>query len=95
MEDGRLTDSAGRVVSFKNALVVLTSNIGSRAIASSGRSRLPLASPAGGVEAQAEAEDARAPAAVARTTVRALFAAAALLLQRAALSFVHAPLPPH
>lgn len=36
MEDGRLTDSAGRVVSFKNVLLVLTSNIGSRLIASSG-----------------------------------------------------------
>ncbi len=33
MEDGRLTDSQGRVVSFKNALLVLTSNIGSRIIA--------------------------------------------------------------
>jgi hypothetical protein len=36
MEDGRLTDSAGRVVSFKHTLVILTSNIGSRVIASSG-----------------------------------------------------------
>jgi len=34
MEDGRLTDSAGRVVSFKNAMIVLTSNVGSRVIAS-------------------------------------------------------------
>lgn len=33
MEDGRLTDSQGRTVSFKNTLVVLTSNIGSSAIA--------------------------------------------------------------
>ncbi|MBO5910505.1 MAG: ATP-dependent Clp protease ATP-binding subunit, partial [Clostridia bacterium] len=29
LEDGRLTDSHGRVVSFKNTVVVLTSNIGS------------------------------------------------------------------
>ncbi|KXZ46077.1 hypothetical protein GPECTOR_47g352 [Gonium pectorale] len=36
LEDGRLTDSQGRTVSFKHALVVLTSNIGSRAIASAG-----------------------------------------------------------
>lgn len=35
MEDGRLTDSQGRVVSFKNTLVLLTSNIGSRVIAAS------------------------------------------------------------
>lgn len=32
-EDGHLTDSQGRKVSFKNALVVMTSNIGSAAIA--------------------------------------------------------------
>ncbi|KAI3455190.1 hypothetical protein Pfo_011853 [Paulownia fortunei] len=32
-EDGHLTDSQGRRVSFKNALVVLTSNVGSAAIA--------------------------------------------------------------
>ncbi|CAN1241996.1 Chaperone protein ClpD2, chloroplastic [Linum perenne] len=32
-EDGHLTDSQGRRVSFKNALIVMTSNIGSSAIA--------------------------------------------------------------
>ncbi|CAI0417326.1 unnamed protein product [Linum tenue] len=32
-EDGQLTDSQGRRVSFKNALIVMTSNIGSSAIA--------------------------------------------------------------
>ncbi|GAX82036.1 hypothetical protein CEUSTIGMA_g9464.t1 [Chlamydomonas eustigma] len=37
MEDGRLTDSQGRVVSFKNALLVLTSNIGSRLISATSR----------------------------------------------------------
>ncbi|GLC72569.1 hypothetical protein PLESTF_001265700 [Pleodorina starrii] len=39
LEDGRLTDSQGRTVSFKNAMIILTSNIGSRIIAagSSGR----------------------------------------------------------
>ncbi|MEW5310576.1 MAG: hypothetical protein WDW38_002362 [Sanguina aurantia] len=36
MEDGRLTDSMGRVVSFKNTLIILTSNIGSRAIVNAG-----------------------------------------------------------
>ncbi|GIL61397.1 hypothetical protein Vafri_15861 [Volvox africanus] len=34
MEDGRLTDSQGRTVSFKHAMIILTSNIGSRIIAS-------------------------------------------------------------
>lgn len=33
LEDGQLTDSQGRTVSFKNALVVMTSNVGSSAIA--------------------------------------------------------------
>ncbi|MEB3285399.1 MAG: ATP-dependent Clp protease ATP-binding subunit [Candidatus Sericytochromatia bacterium] len=32
LEDGRLTDSKGRVVDFKNTIVILTSNIGARAI---------------------------------------------------------------
>ncbi|WIA36448.1 hypothetical protein OEZ86_007755 [Tetradesmus obliquus] len=41
MEDGRLTDSQGRTVSFKNTLVLLTSNIGSRVIAATS-SGLPV-----------------------------------------------------
>jgi ATP-dependent Clp protease ATP-binding subunit ClpB len=32
LDDGRLTDSMGRVVSFTNALLVMTSNLGSQAI---------------------------------------------------------------
>uniref|UniRef100_A0A6N2L516 Clp R domain-containing protein n=1 Tax=Salix viminalis TaxID=40686 RepID=A0A6N2L516_SALVM len=36
-EDGHLTDSQGRRVSFKNALIVMTSNVGSAAIAKGGR----------------------------------------------------------
>jgi ATP-dependent Clp protease ATP-binding subunit ClpB len=32
LDDGRLTDSMGRVVSFKNTLIVMTSNLGSSAI---------------------------------------------------------------
>ncbi|MCU0705556.1 MAG: AAA family ATPase, partial [Fimbriiglobus sp.] len=32
LDEGRLTDSQGRVVDFKNALVIMTSNIGSQAI---------------------------------------------------------------
>eukprot|EP00878_Enallax_costatus_P005308 GHUV01005575.1.p1 GENE.GHUV01005575.1~~GHUV01005575.1.p1 ORF type:complete len:786 (+),score=251.59 GHUV01005575.1:565-2922(+) len=42
MEDGRLTDSQGRTVSFKNTLVLLTSNIGSRVIAASGGAGLAV-----------------------------------------------------
>ncbi|GLT39895.1 hypothetical protein SLA2020_140610 [Shorea laevis] len=36
-EDGHLTDSQGRRVSFKNALIVMTSNVGSTAIAKGNR----------------------------------------------------------
>lgn len=32
LEDGRLTDGKGRVVDFSNAMLIMTSNIGSRAI---------------------------------------------------------------
>eukprot|EP00249_Psilotum_nudum_P024238 c29129_g1_i1 orf=243-3248(+) len=39
-EDGHLTDSQGRKVSFKNALLVLTSNIGSTLIAKGGSNRI-------------------------------------------------------
>ncbi|MDM8300360.1 ATP-dependent chaperone ClpB [Collinsella tanakaei] len=33
LDDGRLTDGQGRVVSFKNTIVIMTSNVGSNAIA--------------------------------------------------------------
>ena len=32
LDDGRVTDSQGRVVSFKNAIIIMTSNMGSQAI---------------------------------------------------------------
>ncbi|KAG2435116.1 hypothetical protein HXX76_007201 [Chlamydomonas incerta] len=32
LDDGRVTDSQGRVVSFKNAIIILTSNLGSNSI---------------------------------------------------------------
>lgn len=32
LEDGRLSDSKGRVVSFKNTIIIMTSNIGARAL---------------------------------------------------------------
>ena len=35
MEDGRLTDAQGRVVDFKNCLVIMTSNVGARLITNS------------------------------------------------------------
>jgi ATP-dependent Clp protease ATP-binding subunit ClpB len=36
LDDGRLTDSQGRTVSFKNTVIIMTSNIGSAAIATTG-----------------------------------------------------------
>ena len=37
LDDGRLTDGKGRVVSFKNTVIIMTSNLGSQWIAESGR----------------------------------------------------------
>ncbi|MBN2754923.1 MAG: ATP-dependent chaperone ClpB [Candidatus Goldbacteria bacterium] len=36
LDDGRLTDGQGRVVDFKNSVIIMTSNIGSEKISSSG-----------------------------------------------------------
>jgi len=36
LDDGRLTDSQGRVVDFKNTLILLTSNLGGRRLAEGG-----------------------------------------------------------
>ena len=37
LDDGRLTDSKGNVVSFKNTIIIMTSNIGSRQLKDFGR----------------------------------------------------------
>jgi len=37
LDEGRLTDNYGRAIDFKNAVVILTSNVGARDIASSGK----------------------------------------------------------
>ena len=41
MEDGRLTDSQGRIVDFKNTVIIMTSNIGAQSIQSGAGHRLP------------------------------------------------------
>ena len=46
MDDGRLIDSAGRVVSFRSTIIVMTSNVGAKAI-SDGRPSLGFASGGG------------------------------------------------
>lgn len=57
MEDGRLTDSQGRTVSFKNCLIILTSNVGS-AVISKGGARVGFDLPcAGGESAEAAKYD--------------------------------------
>ena len=38
LDDGRLTDGQGRVVSFKNTIIIMTSNVGSQFIAGEGAS---------------------------------------------------------
>jgi len=52
LDDGRLTDGQGRVVDFKNAVIIMTSNVGSEA-----RGRLRLASAGYGSQSEATAED--------------------------------------
>ena len=37
LDDGRLTDAKGRIVNFKNTIIIMTSNIGSDVILSSGK----------------------------------------------------------
>ena len=39
LDDGRLTDGQGRTVDFKNTVVIMTSNVGSAAIAADRRRR--------------------------------------------------------
>jgi len=46
LEDGRLTDNKGRVVDFSNAMLVLTSNVGSRKILQMATSNSPGGDPA-------------------------------------------------
>ena len=36
LEDGRLTDSKGRVIDFKNTVLIMTSNVGSNVIEKGG-----------------------------------------------------------
>lgn len=45
LDDGRLTDSLGRVVDFKNCVIILTSNIGSRALLEAAERELTLDEP--------------------------------------------------
>ncbi len=58
LDDGRLTDSQGRVVDFKNTVIIMTSNVGAREITD----RKPLgfaAAPVTGVETKQQYESMR------------------------------------
>ncbi len=41
LDDGRLTDGQGRVVSFKNTIIIMTSNVGSQIIAAASQAAAP------------------------------------------------------
>ena len=41
LDDGRVTDSQGRTVSFKNAIIILTSNLGSQSILEAEKEGMP------------------------------------------------------
>lgn len=41
LDDGRLTDAKGRLIDFKNTLIILTSNLGGKIIENNGRSESP------------------------------------------------------
>ena len=70
MEDGRLTDSHGRVVDFRNTVVVMTSNVGARHLLHGGQS---LGFSAGGGEAARQEGVRRAVEAELRSTFRPEF----------------------
>lgn len=53
LDDGRLTDSSGRTVSFANTLVVMTSNLGSRSVQKGAAGGLSM-----GFDAMGDEEDA-------------------------------------
>jgi len=40
LEDGRLTDGQGRTIDFRNTIIIMTSNIGARMLASSSRKKI-------------------------------------------------------
>ena len=42
MDEGRLTDSYGRMVDFKNTVIIMTSNIGTRQLKDFGRGLVSL-----------------------------------------------------
>ncbi len=64
LDDGRLTDSQGRTVDFRHTVVVMTSNLASRAILDSARDQAGVGGP--GAEVESEAREATLAAAIER-----------------------------
>jgi ATP-dependent Clp protease ATP-binding subunit ClpC len=60
MEDGRLTDSQGRRVDFKNTIIVMTSNVGAKNITEKPRQQLGFSSGDGKDDADRNYEDIKA-----------------------------------
>ena len=58
LEDGRLTDSQGRLVDFKNTVIIMTSNVGARLITDAENGRLGFAFEDKNSENKAEKEHA-------------------------------------
>jgi ATP-dependent Clp protease ATP-binding subunit ClpB len=55
MDDGRLTDGKGRVVDFKNTIIIMTSNIGSSFLSGGADARPPRAGASGSPQSESEA----------------------------------------
>ncbi|CAN5304708.1 ATP-dependent Clp protease ATP-binding subunit [soil metagenome] len=55
LDDGRLTDSQGRTVDFKNTIVIMTSNVGAKAIQSGGKTAIGI--DVGETDIEAKVED--------------------------------------
>ncbi len=60
LDDGRITDSQGRTVDFKNTVIVMTSNIGAKALTAAGtRLGFDASAPSGGVDGETAFRQAR------------------------------------
>ena len=59
LDDGRLTDAQGKVVSFKNTIIIMTSNIGARLITEKQQERLGFAAAAAKTSSETDFERTR------------------------------------
>ena len=59
LEDGRLTDSQGRTINFRNTIIIMTSNIGARLITTSAGRKIGFETPSAKSEGGEEASESR------------------------------------